>query len=156
LQSDTDENYADKVNTDNFDAKSLDSVDQSIGELVSQIEKLKETTNVDGTALSTRREESVDENVAQNGENGQTDVDIVVTSPKGTDTVVKEEAKEENNVEAEKVETSIENNVEKEQVDTVTETHVEKEESTEEEKSEFVNSQGVTFKPTAETVDDCG
>jgi hypothetical protein len=44
----------------------------------------------------------------------------------------------------------------KEQVDTVTETHVEKEESTEEEKSEFVNSQGVTFKPTAETVDDCG
>jgi hypothetical protein len=113
LQSDTDENYADKVNTDNFDAKSLDSVDQSIGEIVSQIEKLKETTNLDGTALSTRREESVDENVAQNGENGQTDVDIVVTSPKGTDTVVKEEAKEENNVEAEKVETSIENNVEK-------------------------------------------
>jgi hypothetical protein len=152
LQSDTDENYADKVNTDNFDAKSLDSVDQSIGELVSQIEKLQETTNVDGTALSTRREESVDEN----GENGQTDVDIVVTSPKGTDTVVKEEAKEENNVEAEKVETSIENNVEKELVDTVSETHVEKEESTEEEKSEFVNSQGVTFKPTAETVDDCG
>ncbi len=152
MQSDTDENYADKVNTDNFDAKSLDSVDQSIGELVSQIEKLKETTNVDRTALSTRREESVDEN----GENGQTDVDIVVTSPKGTDTAVKEEAKEENNVEAEKVETSIENNVEKEQVDTVTETHVEKEESTEEEKSEFVNSQGVTFKPTAETVDDCG
>lgn len=152
MQSDTDENYADKVNTDNFDAKSLDSVDQSIGELVSQIEKLQETTNVDGTALSTRREESVDEN----GENGQTDVDIVVTSPKGTDTVVKEEAKEENNVEAEKVETSIENNVEKELVDTVSETHVEKEESTEEEKSEFVNSQGVTFKPTAETVDDCG
>ena len=145
FQSDTDENYADKINADNFDAKSLDSVDQSVGEHVGQIEKSEEPTNVDGAAVSTRPEKKVVETFGQNDENDQADVDIVVTSPKGTETVVNEEETEDNNIAEENLS---ENNVDKEEST--------KEENSTEDKSEFVNSQGVTFKPTAETVDDSG
>ena len=85
------------------------------------------------------------ETFGQNDENDQADVDIVVTSPKGTETVVNEEETEDNNIAEENLS---ENNVDKEEST--------KEENSTEDKSEFVNSQGVTFKPTAETVDDSG
>ena len=123
IQSDN-EDFADKINLDNSDAKSLDSVDQGL-------------TSVDGATLSKAHADSID--------SCQSDVDIVLTSPKGTKTSVKEE--EEEDVKTENVETeslpTAEENVDKENVD-------------KNESSEFVNSQGVTFKPTAETVDDSG
>jgi hypothetical protein len=142
IQSDNEE-VADKINADNsdaksldsgdnkidnFDAKSLDSVDQGITSVDQGL------TSVDGATLSKVHSDSVD--------SCQSDVDIVLTSPKGTKTAVRDEPEDmkTENAEKESLPTAEENDE-----------NVDKNES-----SEFVNSQGVTFKPTAETVDDSG
>jgi hypothetical protein len=79
IQSDTEEYATDKINVDNYDAKSLDSVEQNDGG-----EKSEEgLTNVDGVKMSKSQVDDVD--------NCQSDVDIVLTSPKGTTTTVMSE-----------------------------------------------------------------
>ena len=138
IQSDN-EDFADKINLDNSDAKSLDSVDNKIDNFdTKSLDSVDQgLTSVDGATLSKAHADSID--------SCQSDVDIVLTSPKGTKTSVKEEEEEDvktENVEVESLPTA-EENVDKENVD-------------KNESSEFVNSQGVTFKPTAETVDDSG
>ena len=112
------------------------------------------------TCVQSDVEESVDKNdasatvgadassaddVQQNGEATSSEVNIVVTSPRGTDAVVTEDLKQVDDNQEEDEEKAA---PEKPDPSTPTE---DKGES-----SEFVNSQGVTFKPTAETVDDAG
>ena len=184
IQSDTEEFATDKINNvDNYDAKSLDSIEQNDGG-----EKSDEgLTNVDGAKMSKSQVDDVD--------TCQSDVDIVLTSPKGTTTTVMSEdvaaekkigelletsfvmslfmfgyaffdfyktsfhfwscfsepVENENNAPDAAVETE---NTSKEE--TVERENVENSTDDKNESSEFVNSQGVTFKPTAETVDDSG
>ncbi len=74
IQSDTEEYAADKINVDNYDAKSL-SVEQNDGDKSNE-----GLTNVDGAKMSKSQIDDVD--------NCQSEVDIVLTSPKGTTTTV--------------------------------------------------------------------
>jgi len=104
----------------------------------SDVEENVDKNNVDNNS-DAKSLESVEQQPVADTANGQSEVDIVVTSPRGTDTAVV------TSDDAEKVDED-DKNVESEKVETE-----EKSES-----SEFVNSQGVTFKPTAETVDDAG
>ena len=108
----------------------------------SDVEECVDKGSVDNNSDAKSLEsESVEQQTVDSPANGQSEiseVDIVVTSPRGTESVVT--ANEPDKVDGEEKEQETGN--------------VETEETTE--SSEFVNSQGVTFKPTAETVDDAG
>jgi hypothetical protein len=90
-------------------------------DVVNIVSEVDPTNNVDAKSV-----ESVD------GSAVSTEVNIVVTSPRGSEAKVAEDDEEE-------------------KTETLASPAEEKVES-----SEFVNSQGVTFKPTAENVDDTG